>query len=66
LLSETIESDHHDGKDGELIMARATSIAARRPDLAAEVLQYAETQVAEYKYLEDNFVSAIWALQRTH
>ena len=66
LFSETIESDRHDGNDGELIMARAISIATRRPDLAAEVLQYAETQVAEYKYLEDNFVSAIWVLRRSH
>lgn len=66
LLSETIESNHYGGKDGKLIMARAISIATRRPELAADVLEYAKTQVAEYKYLDDNFVSAIWALQRTH
>jgi SAM-dependent methyltransferase len=66
LLNETIESGRHDGNNGELIMKRAISIAARRPELAADLLEYAKTQVAEYKYLEDNFVCAIWVLQRTH
>ncbi len=65
LLHEIIEVDICDGNEGELITARAKAIATRRPEIAADVLNYAETQVAEYEYIEGNFVSAIWVLKRT-
>jgi SAM-dependent methyltransferase len=65
LVHEIIEADICAGKEGELIAARAKAIATRRPEIAADVLNYAETQVAEYEYIERNFVSAIWVLKRT-
>jgi SAM-dependent methyltransferase len=65
LVHEIIEAGICDGKEGDLITARAKAIATRRPEIAADVLNYAETQVAEYEYIEGNFISAIWVLKRT-
>lgn len=69
LVGEIIETndgdlDEHD--EGELIAARARAIAARQPDIAVEVLNYAEAQAAEYEFIDENFVDAIWVLKRSH
>ena len=66
LVREIVEANVCDRKEGELITARAKAIATRRPEIAADVLNYAETQVAEYEYIDENFVSAIWVLKRSH
>lgn len=65
LVREIIGASIGDAKEGNLITARAKAIAARQPEIAADVLAYAEAQVAEYEYIEENFVSAIWVLKRT-
>ena len=49
-----------------MIAARAKAIAARRPEIAVEILTYAEMQAAEYEYIDENFISAIWVLKRSH
>ena len=69
LVSEITEKNDSDGgeyKEGEMIAARAKAIAARQPDIAAEVLKYAEAQAAEYEFMDENFVGAIWVLKRSH
>ena len=66
LVSEIIEAVDFDRGEDELIAARANAIAARRPEIAAEVLNYAEAQAAEYDYLDENFIGAIWVLKRSH
>ncbi|MEE8624813.1 MAG: class I SAM-dependent methyltransferase [Acidiferrobacterales bacterium] len=65
LVSEIIEAVDFDRGEGEMIAARATAIAAQRPEIAAEVLNYAETQAAEYNFLDENFIGAIWVLKRS-
>lgn len=66
MVSEIIEAnDRHRGED-EMIAARAKAIAVRRPEIAAEVLNYAEAQAAEYDFIDENFIGAIWVLKRTH
>ncbi len=69
LVSEIIETNDSKGDgcaEGELIAARARAIAVRQPDIAAEVLKYAEAQVAEYEFMDESFVGAIWVLERSH
>jgi hypothetical protein len=66
LVREVIDADTFGKGEDEMIAARAKAMAARRPELAGEVLAYAELQAAEYEYLDKNFVSAIWVLQRSH
>ena len=69
LVSETIEAgdcDTGEDDEGRMIAARAKAIAARRPEIAAEVLNYAETQAAEYDFIDENFICAIWVLKRSH
>lgn len=65
-IIETNESKVTGHEEGEMIAARARAIAARQPDIAAEVLKYAEAQVAEYEFMDENFVGAIWVLNRSH
>jgi len=64
-IIESIDSDKSE-RDGGLIAARAKAIAARQPDIAVEVMKYAEAQAAEYKFIDENFVGAIWVLKRSH
>jgi SAM-dependent methyltransferase len=68
LVSEIIEAGDCDRgeNEGDMIAARAKAIAARQPEIAAEVLNYAETQAAEYKLIDENFIGAIWVLKRSH
>jgi SAM-dependent methyltransferase len=69
LVGETIETkDRGKGErqEGKMIAARAKGIAARQPEIAAEVLHYAEAQAAEYEFIDENFVGAIWVLKRSH
>ena len=66
LVREIIEADLCGEEKSELITARAKAIAGRWPEIADVVLDYAETQVAEYEYIDVNFVSAIWVLKRAH
>jgi len=68
LVSEIIETNDSKGggyEEGQLIAARARAIAVRQPDIAAEVLKYAEAQVAEYEFMDESFVGAIWVLERS-
>ena len=65
-IIETNDNDRSEHKEGELIAARAVAIAARQPDIAVEVTNYAEAQAAEYKHIDENFVGAIWVLKRSH
>jgi 2-polyprenyl-3-methyl-5-hydroxy-6-metoxy-1,4-benzoquinol methylase len=55
-------SDHQ--PDADAIEARAHQIAARRPDLRAELERFAQSQRDEYLYLEQHTTPVIWALQR--
>jgi SAM-dependent methyltransferase len=68
-LIETVrESDAHDEDDaneGELIRSRAEGLAERHPDLATELLEFAENQAAENTYIDENLIGAIWVLQRS-
>lgn len=66
LVSEAIEAFDFNRGEAELIAERASVIAARRPEIAAKVFKYAETQAAEYEYLDENFIGAIWVLKRSH
>ena len=66
LVREIIGTNIFDKGADEMIAARAKAIAARRPEIAAEVLNYAEMQAAEYRFIEENFISAIWVLNRSH
>ena len=65
-IIETNDSDRAEHDEGEMIAARAKAIAARQPEIAAEVLNYAEAQAAEYEFIDENFVGAIWVLKRSH
>jgi hypothetical protein len=56
----------YEGKESELIISRARAIATRRPDIANALMDHAEAQMAEYEYIDENFVSAIWVLERSH
>jgi len=63
LVREIIDADIFDKGEDQMIAARAKAIAARRPEIAVEILGYAERQAAEYGYIDENFVSAIWVLK---
>ena len=65
LVREIIDADVVDKGEGEKIAIRANALAARRPEIAAQVLTYAAMQAAEYEYIDENFVSAIWVLKRS-
>ncbi len=65
LIRELIDEDLSDKGEGEMIAARARAIAARRPESAVDLLNYAEMQTAEYEYLDETFASAIWVLKRS-
>ena len=65
-IIETNDSDSEEHDEGEMIAARAKAIAARQPEIAAEVLNYAEAQAAEYEFIDENFIGAIWVLKRSH
>jgi len=66
LVREIIDADIFDKGEDKMIAARAKAIAARRPEIAVEILGYAERQAAEYDYIDKNFVSAIWVLKCAH
>lgn len=69
LVRETVEAydrSHGKHREVEMIAARAKIIAARRPEIALEVLSYAAKQAAEYDYMDKNFVGANWILKRSH
>jgi len=66
LVSESTEAASFDTGEAEMIAARARTIAAQRPEIAADVLNFAETQAAEYDFLHENFIAAIWVLKRSH
>lgn len=68
LVGEIIDSDDSDSgehDEGEMIAARAMALAARQPDIAVELLKYAGAQVAEYEFIDKNFIGAIWVLKRS-
>jgi SAM-dependent methyltransferase len=65
LVSEITGAADFDRGEAELIAARAKTIAAQRPEIAVEVLNYAEMQAAEYDFINENFIVAIWVLQRS-
>ena len=71
LVCEIIEANDFDrsvddeNTESEMITSRAKTIATRQPEIAAEVLNYAETQAAEYDFIDKNFICAIWVLRRT-
>jgi len=71
LVREVIESgDDDEGNDDDqeesaLIQARAEALAARHPEIADAVLAYAEDQAAEYEFIAENLVEAIWVLKRS-
>ncbi len=64
LIREVINAADFDQGASALIAARARTIAARQPEIAAKVHQYANAQAAEYDFLNENFVGAIWVLRR--
>ncbi len=64
LVREITDADTAHAGEIEKIAARARAIVAQRPEVATEILAYAEMQGAEYEYIDNNFVSAIWVLQR--
>ena len=66
LVSESLEAANFDRAEAEMIAARARAIAARRPEIAADVLSFAAAQSAEYDFLDENFIVAIWVLRRSH
>lgn len=66
LVSESIEAANFDRDEADMIAARAKAIAAQRPEIAADILNFAETQAAEYDFLDENFIAAIWVLKRSH
>jgi SAM-dependent methyltransferase len=66
LVREIIGVDVLDRVEDEMIAARANAIAARQPEIAAQVLSYSKMQAAEYEYLDENFTSVIWVLKRSH
>ena len=45
--------------------SRAEGLAERHPDLATELLEFAENQAAENTYIDENLIGAIWVLQRS-
>lgn len=71
LVSEVIEAkdfdrdEHEDNTESEMITARSKTLAARQPEIAAEALNYAKTQAAEYDFIDENFICAIWVLKRS-
>ncbi|MDX2412805.1 MAG: methyltransferase domain-containing protein [Woeseiaceae bacterium] len=66
LVSESFEAADFDRDEADMIAARAEVIAAQRPEIAADVLKFAETQAAEYDFLDENFTAATWVLKRSH
>ncbi len=66
LVSEFTEVAGFDRGEAEMIAARAKAIAAQRPEIAADVLDFAEAQAAEYDFLDENFIAAIWILKCSH
>ena len=66
LVSESIKAADFDRGEAEMIATRARAIAAQRPEIAADVLNFAEAQAAEYDFLDENFIVAIWVLKRSH
>lgn len=69
LVRETIEvndCDRGEHREAKMITARASMIAARQPEIAVDVLRYAEKQAAEYDFMDENFIGAIWTLKRSH
>ncbi|MDH3267112.1 MAG: hypothetical protein OEM25_09115 [Gammaproteobacteria bacterium] len=50
---------------GDKIAACAEVIAVRQPEIATEVLSYAEQQAAEYGFMDENFTCAVWVLTRS-
>lgn len=64
-VSEIIDEINLDQGEEKLIAARAEAIAARQPGIAAQVLEYAKAQAAEYRFMDENFTGAIWVLQRS-
>jgi len=64
LVGEMIEAVDFDRGEDAKIAARANAIAAQRPQIAAEVLNFAKMQTAEYDFLDKNFVGAIWVLRK--
>jgi cyclopropane fatty-acyl-phospholipid synthase-like methyltransferase len=65
-IIQTNDCDKGEHDEGEKIAARAKAIAARQPEIAAEVLNYAEAQAAEYEFIDENFIGAIWVLKRSY
>jgi len=46
------------------IQRRAKALAERHPDLKAELIRYADDQRRAYAYMEENYVPALFVLQR--
>ena len=73
LVREVLEEDEDDGgedeagadSEGLLIAARAETIAARNPDVAAAVRAFAASQAAENDFIDANFQGAVWVLKRS-
>ena len=67
LVGETVETrDQSPVYAQELaqIEARATALAAHRPELAADLTAYVAHQREAYRYLAANVVPSVWTLQR--
>ncbi|NKC01168.1 MAG: methyltransferase domain-containing protein [Pseudomonadales bacterium] len=75
LVQEILEDeDDEDDEDDEqeetghdesaLILKRARVIAAREPEVADAVLEFAASQAAENEFIEANLVDALWVLKR--
>lgn len=68
LIQTVREADAHaedDTNEAELIRSRAEDLARRHPNLATELLEFAENQAAENDYIDENLIGAIWVLQRS-
>jgi SAM-dependent methyltransferase len=62
LVLESLARDD-DGGEAEVIKRNVESLALRYPELKDKLLQFARDQQAEYDFLEQNFVSAVWVFQ---
>lgn len=62
---EAEDDDRADEDESEVVAARAKAVAAKHPEIAAEVLRFAESQSAENDYINTNLIGAVWVLSRT-
>ncbi len=46
------------------VRAKALDLATKHPELSNEFIQFADSQDAENKYIEDNLVNVIWVIKK--